>query len=412
MLLASGGENFSLILRDEHHMDRRLKDPSSTAQTVPFALPDISDAEINAVVECLRSGWLTSGPRCAAFEREFAAFLGGGVETVAVSSCTAGLEIALAALGIGPEDEVITTDYTFSATAMSAIHLGARPVLVDIDPDTFNINPCNIEEVITNRTKAIVPVHFAGLACDMTAIRDIAYRHGLKIIEDAAHSFPATSEGIIIGKADSDATAFSFYATKTITTGEGGMITFHDPVVAKKARTLRLHGIDRDVFARYHHAEASWRYEIVAPGFKSNLTDIAAALGIEQLNRAWSFQKRRAELWKRYDAAFASLPVRLPPKAPEGEIHACHLYAIRLLDDAPVSRDKFIALMSEAGVNCSVHFIPLHLHAYWRETLKLSDDQFPQSQIAFQRAVSLPLFSSMTDEMQEYVIRTAKQFLS
>jgi dTDP-4-amino-4,6-dideoxygalactose transaminase len=380
--------------------------------TVPFALPDIGDEEINAVVECLRSGWLTTGARSLAFERDFAAFLGGGVEAVAVSSCTAALEIALAALGIGPGDEVITTDYTFSATAMSAVHIGAKPVLVDIDPDTFNIDCRKIEQAITSRTKAIIPVHFAGLACDMNAIRAIARRHGLKVVEDAAHSFPATAAGAMIGRATSDATAFSFYATKTITTGEGGMITFADPALAKRARTLRLHGIDRDVFARYHGANASWRYEIVAAGFKANLTDIAAAMGIVQLKRAWSFQKRRAELCKRYDEALARLPVRLPPKAPEGEIHAYHLYAIRLLDDAPIGRDDFIARMAKAGVNCSVHFIPLHLHAYWRETLNVSAAQFPHSHHAFERVVTLPLFSSMTEAMQEHVVRSAEKLLS
>lgn len=380
--------------------------------TVPFALPDIGDEEINAVVECLRSGWLTTGARSLAFERDFAAFLGGGVEAIAVSSCTAALEIALAALGVGPGDEVITTDYTFSATAMSAVRIGAKPVLVDIDPDTFNIDCRKVEQAITSRTKAIIPVHYAGLACDMNAITDIARRHGLKVVEDAAHSFPATTAGVMIGKATSDATAFSFYATKTITTGEGGMITFVDPALAKRARMLRLHGIDRDVFARYQVANASWRYEIVAPGFKSNLTDIASAMGIVQLKRAWSFQKHRAALCKRYDEALARLPVRLPPKAPEGEIHAWHLYAIRLLDDAPIGRDEFIARMAKAGVNCSVHFIPLHLHAYWRETLGVSEEQFPQSQHAFERVVTLPLFSSMTEAMQEHVVRSAEKLLS
>ena len=388
------------------------EEPAIGDPTVPFAVPDIGEEEINAVVECLRSGWLTTGPRCLTFERDFTTFIGGGVEAVAVSSGTAALEVALAALGVAPGDEVITTDFTFSATAMSAVHIGAKPVLVDIDPDTFNIDCNKIESAVTSRTKAIIPVHYAGLACDMGAIRLIARRHGLKIIEDAAHAFPATTEGVMIGKATSDAAAFSFYATKTITTGEGGMITFADPKAAERARTLRLHGIDRDVFARYQVPNAAWRYEIVAPGFKSNLTDIVAAMGIVQLKRAWSFQKRRAELWKRYDEGLARLPVRLPPKAPKGEIHACHLYAIRLLDEAPIGRDEFIAQMAKAGVNCSVHFIPLHLHRYWRETLNVSAEQFPHAQRAFERVVTLPLFSSMTDAMQERVVRTAEKLLS
>jgi dTDP-4-amino-4,6-dideoxygalactose transaminase len=255
-------------------------------------------------------------------------------------------------------------------------------------------------------------VHYAGLASDMDAINQIARQHGLKVIEDAAHSFPATTAKVMIGKGTSDATAFSFYATKTITTGEGGMLTFTDPALAKSARTLRLHGIDRDVFARYHVANASWRYEIVAPGFKSNMTDIAAAIGIVQLKRAWSFQRRRSELWTRYDEALAELPIRLPPKAPPGEIHACHLYAIRLQEDVPVIRDKFISELAKAGVNCSVHFIPLHLHAFWRETLGVSEQQFPQAQRAFESVVTLPLFSSMTEVMQERVIQSVRKVLS
>jgi dTDP-4-amino-4,6-dideoxygalactose transaminase len=383
-----------------------------SAPSVPFAFPDIGEQEIRAVVECLRSGWLTTGSRCAAFERDFAAFIGGNVEAIAVSSCTAALEIALAAVGIGSGDEVITTDYTFSATAMSAVHLGARPVLVDIDPETFNIDCGKLEDAITSSTKAIIPVHFAGLACDMGAIRTIAERRGLSIVEDAAHAFPATTNGVMIGRGTSDATAFSFYATKTISTGEGGMITFSDPAKAKKARTLRLHGIDREVFSRYQVPNAAWRYEIVAPGFKSNLTDIAAAIGVEQLKRAWAFQNRRAELWAHYDQELRRLPLRLPPKASQSETHACHLYVIRLLDDAPIDRDSFIARMAEAGVNCSVHFIPLHLHSYWRETLNLSSQQFPEAQRAFERVVSLPLFSSMTDAMQERVIETTTMLLS
>ena len=400
------------MMLDKKKNEPAAQQPTSGGTDVPFALPDIGEEEIRAVVECLRSGWLTSGPRCLAFERDFAAFIGGAIEAVAVSSCTNALEIALAALDVGPGDEVITTDYTFSATAMSAVHVGAKPVLVDIDADTFNIDCQRIEDAITDRTKVILPVHYAGLACDISAIRDIARRHGLRVVEDAAHSFPATAAGVMIGGGTSDATAFSFYATKTITTGEGGMITFADPALAKKARTWRLHGIDRDVFARYREPEASWRYQIVAPGFKANLTDMAAAIGIVQLKRAWSFQKRRAELCKRYDEALSKLPVRLAPKAPEGEIHAWHLYAIRLLDDAPIERDEFIARMANAGINCSVHFIPLHLHPYWRETLNLSEEQFPQSQHAFERVVTLPLFSSMTEAMQERVVRTAEKLLS
>lgn len=377
---------------------------------VPFALPDIGEDEIAAVVECLRSGWITTGQRALTFERNFSEFLGGGIESIAVSSCTEGLQIALAALGIGPGDEVITTDMTFSATAMSVVHVGARPVIVDIDPVTMNIDPQRVADAVTPRTKAIVPVHYAGLSCDMDAISDIARRHGLKVIEDAAHSFPATWHGRMIGHKTSDATVFSFYATKTITTGEGGMITVADPAVAKKMRVLRLHGIDRDAFDRYR-AKGSWRYEIVAPGLKSNLTDMAAALGIVQLKRAWALQKRREQLWRTYSERLARLPLVLPAPAPQGETHAYHLYPIRLRREAPIGRDDFIAGLRERGIACSVHFIPLHQHRYWQETLGLSDAQFPHAEKAFQGLVTLPLYTSMPDHIQHYVIDEAARLL-
>jgi dTDP-4-amino-4,6-dideoxygalactose transaminase len=382
------------------------------APKIPFARVDITEEEIDAVVECLRSGWLTTGAVCAIFERDFSTFLGGGIETVAVSSCTAGLEIALAALGIGAGDEVITTDFTFSATAMSVVHVGAKPVLIDIDPATLNINPAWIKRSITPRTKAILPVHYAGLACDMVAIHDVAKRHGLFIVEDAAHALPTTWDNRLIGQGTSDATAFSFYATKTITTGEGGMISFSDPAIAKTARILRLHGIDRDVFSRYSDTTASWFYQIVAPGFKANHTDLAAAMGIVQLKRAWDFHKQRAHLWSVYDEALKNLPLILPPPAIRGELHSHHIYAIRLRDDAPVKRDVFIAKMAELGVNCSVHFIPLHLHPYWRDTLGLSAAMFPESQLAFEQIVSLPLYTLMTDDIQAYIIDSIQTIMA
>ena len=378
---------------------------------VPFALPDIGDEEIAAVVECLRSGWITTGKQALTFERNFSEFVGGGIESIAVSSCTEGLQIALAALGVGPGDEVITTDLTFSATAMSVVHVGARPVVVDIDPVTMNIDPQRIADAVTPRTKAIVPVHYAGLACDMDAIHDIARRHGLKVIEDAAHSFPATWRGGMIGHKTSDATVFSFYATKTITTGEGGMITVADPAIAKKMRVLRLHGIDRDAFDRYR-SSGSWQYEIVAPGFKSNLTDMAAALGIVQLKRAWDLQKRRAQLWAIYTEHLSRLPLITPAPPPPGETHAFHLYPIRLRAEAPIERDAFIAGMRELGVTCSVHFIPLHRHRYWKETLGLSAAQFPKAEEAYEGLVTLPLYTTMTNDVQQYVIDAATQLLA
>ena len=392
------------LAEDEILFSPRLK--------IPFCIPDIGEEEIQAVTECLRSGWLTTGNRCATFEKDFSRFVGGEVESIAVSSGTAGLEIALAALGIGAGDEVVTTDFTFSATAMSVVQVGATPVLADIDPLTLNIDCGKIEGLVTSRTKAIVPVHYAGLSCDMDMINAVARRHGLKVIEDAAHALPTTWNGRMIGNATSDASVFSFYATKTITTGEGGMITFRDADVARRARILRLHGIDRDVFMRYQGGGNSWGYEIVAPGFKSNLTDMAAAIGIVQLKRAWDFHKRRSELSSAYDKALAGLPILLPPKAPQSDLHSFHLYAIRLRAEAPIGRDAFIERMADLGINCSVHFIPLHLHSYWRKKLNVSEAMFPQSQKAFEQLVTLPMFPSMTDKMQSYVINAVKRILS
>jgi dTDP-4-amino-4,6-dideoxygalactose transaminase len=296
------------------------------------------------------------------------------------------------------------------------VHLGAKPVLVDIDPATFNIDPAKIEAAISPRTKAIIPVHFAGLACDMVAINDIARRHGLKVIEDAAHALSARCNNKIVGQGTSDATVFSFYATKNITTGEGGMITLLDPAVAKVARTLRLHGIDREIFNRdaavRNGRGQPWRYQVVAPGFKSNMSDIVASIGVVQLERVWDMHHRRSQLWAAYDEGLAGLPVQLAPKAAEGDLHAMHLYCIRMQDDSPVDRDAFVTEMSKLGVSCSVHFIPLHLHPYWREKLGLADRMFPQVQRAFEREVTLPLFTRLTDEKQAFIIDATRRLLS
>jgi dTDP-4-amino-4,6-dideoxygalactose transaminase len=379
---------------------------------LPFALPDIGEEEIAEVVDSLRSGWLTTGPKTQRFEREFADFLGGGLQALAVNSATAGLHLVLEAFGIGPGDEVITTPYTFTATAGVVRHLGADPVFVDIDPHTFNLDPEKIERAITPRTKAIIPVHFAGLACEMDAIIKIARKHGLKIVEDAAHALPATSGGHLVGTLDTDATVFSFYATKTITTGEGGMIVTRDFGLAERCRVMRLHGISRDAFDRYVSTEPSWHYEVIAPGFKYNLTDIASAIGIQQLKKAWAFQQRRQEMADRYNAELAGLPVALPPPPLLGDLHAWHLYAIRLEDSAQIRREEFIKQMSARGIGCSVHFIPLHLHPYWQKAYDLRPDDFPAAWSAYERAVSLPLYTRMTDDDQTRVIKAVKDVLA
>jgi dTDP-4-amino-4,6-dideoxygalactose transaminase len=379
---------------------------------LPFALPDIGEEEINEVVDSLRSGWLTTGPKTKRFEEDFADFAGDGCEAIAVNSATAGLHLALEASGIGAGDEVITTSYTFTATAEIVRYLGADPVFVDIDPGTFNIDPARIETAITPRTKAIIPVHFAGLSCAMDEILRIARKNGLKVIEDAAHALPTTCNGRLIGSLDSDATVYSFYATKTITTGEGGMIITRNPEVANRCRVMRLHGISRDSFDRYTSTKPAWCYEVVAPGFKYNLTDLAASLGIHQLKKARVFQIKRQAMAAHYDDAFRNLPLVLPPKAPEGDMHAWHLYVIRLTDYAPVTRDRFIELMAEKGVGCSVHFIPLHLHPYWRDRYELKPEDFPQALRAYERAVSLPLYTRMSEADQLKVINAVREILS
>lgn len=386
-------------------------DLTSTPKHLPFALPDIGEEEISEVAHALRSGWITTGPKTRQFETDFSDFIGGQVQSIAVNSATAGLHLALEAIGISPGDEVITTTHTFTATAEVIRYLGAHPVLVDINPDTLNIDPARIETAITPRTKAIIPVHFAGLACDMDAILKLAQQHKLKVVEDAAHALPTIAGGRMVGTFDSDATVYSFYATKTIATGEGGMVVTRNPKIAARCRTMRLHGINRDVFNRYTSDKPSWFYEVVAPGFKYNLTDIASSIGIHQLKKAWRFQQRRAEMADRYNAELSGLPLTLPPQPVDGDTHAWHLYVIRLNADVAVSRDDFIAEMARHGIGCSVHFIPLHLHPYWRDTYRLKPEDFPHSLAVFQQSVSLPIYTKMTDDDQSRVIATIKGIL-
>lgn len=378
---------------------------------MPFALPDIGQEEINEVVDSLQSGWLTTGPKSRKFEKDFANYLGGNIQALAVSSATAGLHLALEAVGIKPGDEVITTTYTFTSTAEVIRYLGAHPVFVDIDPQTLNINTNLIEKAITPHTKAIIPVHIAGLPCNMNSVLSLAQRYNLKVIEDAAHAFPVRYQNKYVGTLSSDVAVFSFYATKTITTGEGGMVVTANPEIAKRCSIMRLHGIDRDAFDRYTSEKPSWYYEIVAPGFKYNMTDIAASIGIHQLKKAQSFKEKRAAIAKRYLQAFDDLPAILPHSSSEKEDHAWHLFIIRLTQDALIQRNAFIQKMSEAGIGCSVHFIPLHMQPYWQNTYHLQNNSFPEATHAYENAVSLPIYSKMTDEDVDKVIKTARSIL-
>jgi len=382
------------------------------ANFLPFALPDIGEEEIAEVVKCLRSGWITTGPKTKEFESAFCDFLGGGVECVAVNSATAALHLGLEAIGVGKDDGVITTVHTFTATAEIIRYLGANPVFVDISEDTLCIDSYLIEKAITPHTKAIIPVHFGGRAADMNNIHSIAHNHGLSVMEDAAHALPTTYNGNMVGTLNSDVIAFSFYANKTITTGEGGMLVTRNPAIAKRARTMRLHGIDRDAFDRSVSKIPSWYYEVVAPGFKYNMGDIAASMGIHQLRKAYVFQKKREEIARIYDDAFKELPIILPPQALSNDTHSWHLYAIRLNDDVKISRNMFIDSMFEQGIGCSVHYIPLHLQPYWRDTYKLTPEMFPISQRVYERTVCLPIYSSMSMGDIERVIDAVKISLS
>lgn len=379
---------------------------------LPFALPEIGEEEIQEVVDALRSGWVTTGPKTKQFESDFSTYLGGGnLESISVNSATAGLHLALEALGVGPGDEVITTTYTFTATGEVIRYLGAHPVFVDIDPKTFNIDPKKIEEKITPKTKAIIPVHFAGLACEMDEIIRIARKYNLRIVEDAAHALPTRYKGNLIGTLETDITVFSFYATKTITTGEGGMIVTRNPDLAKRMKIMRLHGISRDAFDRYTSTKPAWYYEVVAPGFKYNLTDIASSMGIHQLKKADKFQQRRQEMAEFYNKELSDLPIELPPAAKNAEdLHAWHLYVIRL-NTVKISREAFIAKMAEMGIGTSVHFIPLHLQPYWKETYNLVSSDFPNAMSNFENAVSLPLYTKMTAEDQHRVVTAVREIL-
>ena len=377
---------------------------SAAKSLIPFARPDVGDVEIDAVARVMRTGWLSTGAETRAFEQEFSAFLGDGLQAVAVNSATAGLHLALEAIGIGPGDEVIAPTLTFTATVEVARYLGADAVLVDVDPVTLNMDPAALEAAITPRTKAILPVHYSGLACDMDAIYAVAQRHGLKVVEDAAHSLPTTYKGATIGTLPSAATVFSFYANKTMTTGEGGMVITRDEALAARMRVMRLHGISRDAFDRFTSTKPAWHYEIVAPGFKYNMTDMASAVGRVQLQRLPAFLARRQQLAARYMRELSDLPLVLPADAPPGEKHAWHMYVVRLSDDARFTRDEVIQRLSDAGIGTSVHYLPLHRQPYWRDRYGLRAEDYPVADKAFERMISIPLYTTMTDDDQTRVI--------
>lgn len=376
---------------------------------LPFALPHITQAEIDEVVDTMRSGWLTTGPKTIRFERAFADYLGVSY-ALAVNSATAALHLALDAIGLQPDDEVILPVYTFTATAEVVVYCKARPVFADVDPVTYNIDPLALEKLITPRTRAIMVVHIAGIAAEMDAILSIARKHGLVVIEDAAHAFPAKYRGRMIGTIG-DITAFSFYATKTLSTGEGGMLTTANAEYAERASMMRLHGISRDAWKRYT-AEGSWYYEVLQAGYKYNMTDIAAAIGLHQLARSeWLLQQRRA-IARLYTEAFSQLPEVETPPDPAHVEHAWHLYLLRLrLERLTITRNEFMQALAEANIGASVHFIPLHLHPFYRSTYHLAPEDFPTALYAYERTISLPIYPGMTDEDIQDVIAAVTQII-
>jgi perosamine synthetase len=378
-------------------------------QVVPFHKADIGEEEATAAADVIRSGWLTTGPKTFEFEQQFACFV-GAKHAIAVNSCTAALHLALEAAGIQRGEEVLVPSITFTATAEVVTYLGARPVIVDVEPDTLTISPQDAERKITPKTRAIVPVHYGGQPADMDKIRQIAEAHSLRVIEDAAHSLPASYRGVSVGRI-SELTAFSFYATKTLATGEGGMVTCEDDSLAERMRIMRLHGIGRDAWKRYR-AEGTWYYEVLQAGFKYNLTDIQSAIGLVQLRKCNEMHDLRCRIVQRYNEAFSRLEQLQVPVLRDGCNSAWHLYPLRLnLEQLRITRDGMIEQLKQKGIGTSVHFIPLHLHPYYRNHLGYRPGDFPIAEQEYERYLSLPLFPGMTPEQVEYVISQVSEIV-
>jgi dTDP-4-amino-4,6-dideoxygalactose transaminase len=374
-----------------------------------FSPPSVGEEEILEVVDTLRSGWITTGPKTHRFESEFAARVQAPA-ALGLNSCTGALHTALLAQGVGPGDEVITTPLTFTATANVVEHVGATPVLVDVEPDTLNIRPDAVAAAITPRTKAIIAVHYAGHPADLDPLHELAQSAGAVLIEDAAHSLPASYRGRMIGSGPNPV-AFSFYATKNLTTGEGGMLTA-SPDFIDRARVMSLHGMTRDAWRRYAKG-GSWKYDVVAPGFKYNMTDIQAALGLAQLRKLGRFQQRRLEVVLAYNAAFGELNALETPQARAEVESAWHLYVLRLRRGAlRIGRDQFIEELTARNIGTSVHFIPIYRHAYYRQRYELQPTMFPVTEDAYSRMLSLPLHPGLSDADVTDVIEAVRDVVA
>lgn len=380
------------------------------ASFLPFARPSIGETEIFEVVETLKSGWLTVGPRTREFERVLADYVGVD-DAAAVNSCTGGLHLSMVVLGVERDDEVVIPALNFASAANHIVHLGARPVLVDVDPETLNVTAELVERAITPRTRLVVPVHFGGRPCPMKEIVSLAHERGVKVLGDAAHAIGADCSGQKVGSM-ADATAFSFYVTKGITTGEGGMVTATEPGLVDKVRTLALHGMSRDAWKRYAD-RGPWYYEIREAGYKYNMNDIQAALGLTQMLRADEFREAREAIAHAYDVGFFDVDeVTVPAPFRQGK-HAWHLYPIQIDFDAlRISRDQFINHLLDEGIGVSVHFIPLHYHPFYRDRLGHTRGDFPSSEHYFARAISLPIYPSMTETDIEDVVEAVRKLIA
>jgi dTDP-4-amino-4,6-dideoxygalactose transaminase len=374
---------------------------------LPFAKPTLGAAEQAAVADALASGWVTIGPKTGEFEKAFAAYT-GAPEAVAMNSCTAALHLALVGLGVGPGDEVVTSPLTFAATGNVIAHTGARPVFADVDEQSWNLDPEAARRACTERTKAIIIVHYAGLPAEMGAFRRLADERGLALIEDAAHAVGTMVNGRQVG-ADSEVACFSFYANKNMTTGEGGMLTTTREDVAACARTHRLHGLSRDAWRRYME-EGSWRYDVVGAGFKYNMNDIAAAMGLVQLGRLESFLEARRRIVERYREDLSDLAgLSFQREEREGERHAHHIFAVRLRRDAGAPpRDEVIRSLKAGRIGFSVHFLPLHLMKHYREQWGYGPGRFPITEALGEELLSLPLFPEMTEDDVDRVVASVR----
>jgi len=376
---------------------------------LPYFLPSIEKDEINAVTKTLKSNWITTGPRTREFGEKFKKYI-GCKHAIAVSSCTAGLHLSLIACGVGGGDEVITSPFTFAATANVIVHQGAKPVFVDIDEETYNINPEKIEDKISNKTKAIIPVHYGGHPCEMDEILKIAREHKIPIVEDAAHAIGSEYKDKKIGTIG-DVTSFSFYATKNITTAEGGMVTTDNDEIAKEIGMWSFHGMSKDAWKRYL-SKGSWYYEILAPGYKYNMTDIQASLGICQLSKLGNFLRAREKLAKRYTKAFSGMPEIVGPSVKKHVRHAWHLYPIQVNTDLlKIDRDKFIEALRAENIGTSVHFIPLYRHPFYQKTFGYKEGDFPVADHTYKRIVSLPLYPKMSMGDLDDVVEAVKKIV-